>query len=62
MTDQEMLAAIRHIVNVNTFNIDDDDGEKYLSDRSYAMEAIDAILNNVNSGIVRQFMTAVIPE
>jgi hypothetical protein len=58
MTDKEMLAAIRHIVDVNTFNIDDDEGEKYLSDRSYAMEAIDAILNNVNSGIVRQFMTA----
>ena len=60
MTDAEMLAAIRHIVEVNTLNVDADEGDKYLSDKSYAMEAIDAILNNVNSGIVRQFMTAVI--
>ena len=60
MTDAEMLDAIRHIVEVNTLNVDADEGDKYLSDKSYAMEAIDAILNNVNSGIVRQFMTAVI--
>lgn len=60
MTDAQMLDAIRHVVNVNVANIDSDEGDKYLSDRGYAMEAIDAILNNVNSGIVRSFMTAVI--
>jgi hypothetical protein len=61
MTDKEMLAAIRHVMAVREFHMEDDEGDKYLSDTSYAMEAIDAILNNVNSGIVRQFMTAEIP-
>lgn len=58
MTDKEMLDAIRHVMNVYTFNVESAEGDKYLSDHAYAMEAIDAILNNVNSGIVRQFMTA----
>lgn len=58
MTDAEMLAAIRHIMAVHEFNVNDDGGDKYLSDHSYAMEAIDATLNNVNSGIARQFMAA----
>ena len=61
MTDKEMLAAIRHVVSVHNFNNEDDEGDKYLSDNAYAMAAIDAILDNVNSGIVRQFMTAEIP-
>jgi hypothetical protein len=62
MTDREMLDAIRHILNVNEFNVNDEEGDKDLSDKSYAMEAIDDILNDVNSGIVRQFIAAVIPE
>lgn len=58
MTDKEMLDAIRHVMDVHAFNANADEGDKHLSDRGYAMEAIDAILNNVNSGIARQFMTA----
>jgi hypothetical protein len=62
MTDREKLDAIRHIVNVNVLNVDDDKGDKYLSDKSYAMEAIEHILNDVTTGITRQFAEATIPD
>jgi hypothetical protein len=60
MTDIETLDAIRHVVNVQIAHNDSDEGDKYLSQSAYAMEAIDAILNGINSGIVRQFLSATI--
>jgi hypothetical protein len=58
MTDREMLDAIQHVMNVQVANNEDDEGDRNLADRAYALEAIDAILNGVNCGSVRQFMTA----
>ena len=62
MTDAQMLDAIRHIMAIHEFNVEDEDGDKYLSDHAYVMEAIDAILNGYESGILRQFLEAVIPS
>jgi hypothetical protein len=58
MNDTETLDAIRHIVNVQVANNESDEGDKYLSQSGYAMEAIDAILNGVTTGITRQFAEA----
>ena len=58
MTDAQMLDAIRHVVKIHEFNVEDEEGDKYLSDKAYAMEAIDAILNGYNSGILREFLAA----
>jgi len=58
MTDKEMLDAIRHIVAVHEFHVEDDEGDKHLSSNGYAMEAISAVINGVTYGPVREFMTA----
>lgn len=42
MNEQERLEAVRKINAVHTREVNDDDGDKYLGQSSYAMEAIDA--------------------
>lgn len=54
----EKLQRINHINEVFTRNVNDDDGDKYLSQSSYAMEAIDAVLVGIDSPVLRQFMEA----
>lgn len=57
MTDAEKLALINRIVNVQIDN-NDDDGDKYLGNTDYAMEAITAVLdgetNNSMLGMFRE--------
>lgn len=56
----DKLAQINHINEVHIANANDDDGDKYLSQSDYAMEAIDAVLNDVDSPILRAFMNATV--
>lgn len=58
MNDAEKLAAIAHIMEVFERELDDPEGDKYLSQASYAMEAIGAVLSETEYGILRQFMEA----
>ena len=62
MDEMQRLAAVRHINAVFTREHEDEDGDKYLSQADYALEAIDAALEfedpNV-SPIYRSFMQAV---
>jgi hypothetical protein len=63
MTDLERLEAVRKINAVFTRETNDEDGDKYLSQADYAMEAIDAALefeSPADSPIFRQFIEAVI--
>ena len=55
----DQISKIRHIVSVQVkHNNEDDDGDKYLSQPEYALEAIDSVLEGQETGIVRQFMEA----
>lgn len=58
LSDSEKIAAIAHIVAVHEREREDEEGDKYLSDPTYAMEAISAVLNGTEYGILGQFMEA----
>jgi hypothetical protein len=62
MTPEQMLANIQIVMAVHAYNLDADEGDKYLSQSGYAMEAIDAILNDNITGIVRMFLEFPIPS
>lgn len=60
-TDAEKLEIISSIVDTQTRNQNDEDGDKYLSDVYLAMEAIEAVLADTDpqqNGTLRQFMQA----
>ena len=58
MTDSEKLEKISRIVAIQTDNNNDDEGDKYLSQSDYAMEAIEAVLGGYETSILRQFEDA----
>lgn len=58
MTDTEKLEQIARITAIHEDNAADDDGDKYLSQSGYAMEAISAVLNDIDSPILGQFIAA----
>ena len=61
-TDAKKIEIIGFIVDTRTRNQNDDDGDKYLSSADYAMEAIEAILNDVDpgqNGALRMYLEAV---
>ena len=58
MTDTEKLEKIARIVAIQADNMNDDDGDKYLSQSDYAMEAIENVLNDIRLGALRQFEDA----
>jgi len=55
-TDASKLEMIAFIVDIQVRNNEDDDGDKYLSSADYAMEAIEAVLDDRDSSILRQFL------
>lgn len=61
MNELERMVAVRKINAVHTREANDEDGDKYLSQAEYAMEAIDAALEFEDpsaSPIFRAFMEA----
>ena len=55
-TDAKKVELIGIIVDRWTAETNDDDGDKYLSQPEYAMEAIEAVLGDFDSPILRQFL------
>jgi hypothetical protein len=58
MTDTEKLEKIARIVAIQTDNNNADDGDKYLSQAEYAMEAIEAVLGGYANGLLSQYEEA----
>lgn len=58
MTDTEKLAKIARIIAIQTEHNNDDDGDKYLSQYEYAMEAIEAVIGDYANGMLRQYEEA----
>jgi hypothetical protein len=60
MTDQEKLALIAQIIELQTYHLDADEGDKYLSQCEYAQEAIEAVIyDNTSSSSLRMFTEAI---
>jgi hypothetical protein len=60
-TDAKKLETITLIVDTQTRNQNDEDGDKYLSDAYLAMEAIEAVLADTDpgqNGALRQYLEA----
>ena len=55
-TDAKKVEMIGFIVDRWTAETNDDDGDKHLSQAEYAMEAIEAVLGDFDSPILRQFL------
>jgi hypothetical protein len=56
MTSDEKLALIQRIMDRQAENQNDDDGDRHLADAYLAIEAIDAIINDVTGNpIVRMY-------
>ena len=58
MTDTEKLAKIARIIAIQTEHNNDDDGDKYLSQYEYAVEAIEAVIGGYDNGLLRQYEEA----
>lgn len=52
------LRQIDHIYRVQAKNNEDDDGEKHLASADYAMEAIGAVLDGIETRVVQMFLEA----
>ena len=61
-TDAKKVELIGFIVDRRTSEANDDDGNKHLSQAEYAMEAIEAVLGDFDSPILRQFLSSPEPE
>lgn len=44
MTDQEKIAKAALVIAIHNQNVDDDEGDKYLSDKQLAFEAVESII------------------
>jgi hypothetical protein len=50
---------VRTILDIHNANVEDPDGDKWLSSSDYALEAIDAIVNDYqNNPTLRMFLEA----
>ena len=58
-SNDKKLEVIAFIVDTQVQNNEADEGDKYLSSAHYAMEAIEAVLNDQQTNsILRQFLEA----
>jgi hypothetical protein len=55
-TDAKKVEIIAFIVDAQSAHQNDDNGDKYLSSANYAMEAIEAVINDTDSPILRMFL------
>ena len=55
-TDAKKVEIIAFIVDTQSAHQNDEDGDKYLSSANYAMEAIEAVINETDSSILRMFL------
>lgn len=58
MNDAEKLRKIERIYHIQLTNHEDEEGDKYLSDVTLAMEAIGDVLAGTTSGNLRMFEEA----
>ena len=61
-TDAKKVELIGFIADRWISEASDDDGDKYLSQAECAMEAIEAVLGDFDSPILRQFLSSPEPE
>jgi hypothetical protein len=57
MTDTDKLEKITRIIAINTDNANDD-GDRYLSDADYAVEAISNVIEGIRQGALKMFEEA----
>lgn len=61
-TNDSKVGLVRTILDLHTQNLEDPDGDKWLSQATYALEAIDAVVNDdMASSTLRMFL-AELPE
>jgi len=59
MTETEILTAIKTIIVVHETHVNDEEGDKYLSDPNLAMEAISSVAFDriIDKGVLLGFIT-----